>query len=295
MAESPIITVAFPIYNPGKHLFTAISSILSQTFEDFEVLLIDDGSDEDITNKLRTIEDRRIRIIKHNKNKGLAYRLNEAVTLAQGKYIARMDQDDISSPERFQVQYNYLEKNPEVDLVATRCITINEEDDIIGALKYTPDNVSLVSKPWQGFCLPHPTWMGKAKWFKANPYAQPDPYRCQDQELILRTYKKSNIKVIPQYLLAYRKESRKTYSSNAAKTAYAVYLFQIRYFWAAKERVNILLCTGVLATKTIRNIVNPVISLISKKMSNQQRADNCIEHKEQKKWQSIIYKTKRCN
>ena len=58
-----------------------------------------------------------------------------------------MDQDDISSPERFQVQYNYLEKNPEVDLVATRCITINEEDDIIGALKYTPDNVSLVSKP----------------------------------------------------------------------------------------------------------------------------------------------------
>ena len=72
-------------------------------------------------------------------------------------------------------------------------------------------------------------------------------------------------------------------------------MFQIRYFWAAKERVNILLCTGVLATKTIRNIVNPVISLISKKISNKHRADSCIEHKLQKKWESIIYQTKRYN
>lgn len=295
MAEPPIITVAFPVYNPGELVFTALNSILSQTFEDFEVLLIDDGSHENITRRLARIDDRRLRIIKHNENKGLAYRLNEAVALSQGKYIARMDHDDISSPNRLKVQYKFLQENPTVDLVASRCVTINENNELIGKLKCVPEGAPLNSRPWQGFYLPHPTWMGKASWFKANPYAQPAPYRCEDQELMLRTYKESNFAVIPQYLLAYRIESRKTYSSNSIKTASAVYLFQIKYFSAEKEWLNLLLCTSVFAIKLVKNIIAPAIIAISKSINYKLRAKNALDCELSEHWESIISKLNKIN
>jgi len=230
MSMSPEISIAFPIYNPGRHLVKALNSILSQSFTNFEILLIDDGSRQNPFNHLQLVRDSRVRLIRHEENRGLAFRLNEAILLSRGKYVARMDQDDVCLPNRLQCQYTFLEMHPTVDLVAARCVIIDEHDNITGRLPYLSNDSSVACRPWQGFYFPHPTWMGKTSWFRSNPYAQPDPYRCEDQELLLRTHEQSVFYLIPEYLVAYRIGQKKGYSNNAMKTALSVFSFQIRYF-----------------------------------------------------------------
>ena len=98
----PLITVAMPIYNAGEYLPDAVNSIIAQTYTNWELFIIDDGSTDNAINSVESINDARIKILNDGLNKGLAARLNQAIDLAKGQYFARMDQDDISMPERHQ-------------------------------------------------------------------------------------------------------------------------------------------------------------------------------------------------
>jgi len=116
------ISVIMPVYNGERYLVSAIQSILDQSFEDFEFLIIDDGSTDGspiITDKYEKI-DARIKVIRHAGNQGLISALNTGIQAAQGKYLARMDQDDISLPERFSRQVEHLEACPEVGILGCR-------------------------------------------------------------------------------------------------------------------------------------------------------------------------------
>lgn len=112
---SPVVSVLLPVFNGEKYLVQAIDSILSQTFCDFELLLLDDGSTDGSLKILRKYEmlDSRIRLTTRE-NRGLIATLNELLTQARGKYIARMDADDVALPGRFASQLNFLERNPSV-------------------------------------------------------------------------------------------------------------------------------------------------------------------------------------
>lgn len=200
----PLITVAMPIFNAGKYLRLAVLSIVKQTFTNWELLIIDDGSTDSALDSIANIKDDRIRILRDGENKGLAARLNEAVDLAQGQYFARMDQDDVSYPERFERQLQVLLHNNEVDLLAVRAITIAGNNEFTGILACSDLNERISAKPWRGFYLPHPTWMGKITWFRENHYANPGPFYSEDQELLLRTYEKSRFLMIMEPLFAYR-------------------------------------------------------------------------------------------
>ncbi len=117
---SELISVILPVYNGEKYLKEAIESILNQTYKDFEFIIINDGSTDkslDIIEKYKK-EDERIIVISRE-NKGLIATLNEGIEKAKGKYIARMDQDDISLPNRFEEQLKFLEKNPEIGVCGT--------------------------------------------------------------------------------------------------------------------------------------------------------------------------------
>lgn len=129
--EPPLVTVAMPVYNAGKYLRLAVLSIVRQTFTNWELLVIDDGSTDNALQDIADIDDARIRIFRDGGNRGLAARLNEAADMARGRYLARMDQDDVSYPERFARQLAALQNDPELDLVATRAITIDENDHAI--------------------------------------------------------------------------------------------------------------------------------------------------------------------
>ena len=116
----PEISVIMPVHNPNAEYFKeSVSSILNQSFSDFELLIIDDDSDISISELLSEFCDKRIRILRNKKNLGIASSLNYGITEAKGKYIARMDGDDISMPNRFQKQYSYMEKNPKISLCGT--------------------------------------------------------------------------------------------------------------------------------------------------------------------------------
>ncbi len=125
----PKVTVLMPVYNGEKYLREAIDSILNQTFTDFEFLIIDDGSTDSSIKIISSYPDSRIKLIKNDNNQGLVYSLNKGLYLAQGEYIARMDCDDISLPNRLQKQVDFLDNHPEITVLGSylEFIDINGE------------------------------------------------------------------------------------------------------------------------------------------------------------------------
>lgn len=119
VAVNPAVTVLLPVRNGAAHLPAALESILTQTFPDFELLVIDDGSTDATPEILRAVQDSRLRVITHPQNIGLVPALNRGLELARGEFIARQDHDDISLPERLRKQVEYLRGHPECVLVGT--------------------------------------------------------------------------------------------------------------------------------------------------------------------------------
>lgn len=241
--ELPLVTVAMPVYNAGKYLRLAVLSIVKQTFTSWELLIIDDGSTDDALKSIEDINDARIRIFRDGKNKGLAARLNECIDLARGKYLARMDQDDVSYPERFAHQVNALKIDPLMDLVSVRALAIGSDEEAISIFPYVGSHKEICAKPWVGFYLPHPTWMGKISWFRKYRYMLPGPYYSEDMDLLLRSYRNSRFGMLPDVLFAYRVRRDIVWVKqlNARKAVLGV---QLRNFFRAKQWLYI--CLAVL-------------------------------------------------
>lgn len=112
----PKITVLMPVHNSEKHLVVAMRSILNQTFRDFEFLILDDGSVDDSAEIVKTFADNRVRLLHNGQRLGVAATLNKGLELAGNEYVARMDADDISEPDRLMRQLEFMEKLPEVGI-----------------------------------------------------------------------------------------------------------------------------------------------------------------------------------
>ena len=117
--EIPLVSVLFPVYNGAYYLEESIQSILDQTYDNFEIIIIDDGSSDDSTSVIQNFSDSRIRFYKNETNQGLAATLNRAINLSKGYYLARQDQDDFSLPQRFEKQVGFLESHPDYGIVGT--------------------------------------------------------------------------------------------------------------------------------------------------------------------------------
>ena len=113
------ISVIMPAYNAGKYIEQAIESILKQSFNDFEFLIINDASNDQTKTKILSFRDKRIKYIENKNRLGLTRSLNLGLNIAKGKYIARMDADDISLKDRLKTQFNYLENNKDIVLIGT--------------------------------------------------------------------------------------------------------------------------------------------------------------------------------
>lgn len=129
--DTPEISVIMPVYNGEKYLNDAIKSILNQTFNDFEFIIINDGSTDKTLEIIQSFADPRIKLI-NQENKGIIHSLNKGISESRGKYIARMDADDISLPERLEKQYKFLENNPEYGIIGSTYFTMNQDGAISG-------------------------------------------------------------------------------------------------------------------------------------------------------------------
>ena len=239
-----MVTVALSVLNGGHLLESAVRSILNQSWSDWELLLIDDGSTDGVIDSLPFLNDPRIFVVRDGCNRGLSSRLNQAVAMARGKYFARMDHDDISHPKRFARQIEFLEGNPHVDLLATQCLIMDEQERLIGVLPNAIIHADICRRPWQGFYMAHPSWMGKTSWFLDNPYLDPAPYCCEDQELLLRAHYSSCYHTHPERLLAYRIRSHTPWRKQF-RTRIAMGKMQFDHFLAQGNWVSALLSLSI--------------------------------------------------
>lgn len=115
----PRVTVLMPIFNPGQYLGEAIESILTQTFRDFDLLIINDGSTDRSADIVKKYADKRIKFVNNRKHRGLVSVLNQGLSLIHSEYLVRMDGDDISLPSRIKKQVNFMDTHPEIDICGT--------------------------------------------------------------------------------------------------------------------------------------------------------------------------------
>lgn len=190
-----LVTIAIPIYNGAPYLRDAIHSVLNQSYKEWRLLLIDDGSTDDSLSIMREFEalDARIRVISDGQNRGLVARLNESVALTETKYYARMDADDIMYITRIEEELCFLEAHPEIDVVGTSIMTIDNKNNIVGSDLHQGSVDRFI----------HPSIMGRSEWFKANPYSD-WAVRAEDFELWCRTSTRSRFWALDKPLLFYR-------------------------------------------------------------------------------------------
>jgi glycosyltransferase involved in cell wall biosynthesis len=200
----PEVSVLLPVRDGARTLALAMVSVLEQSFSDFELLLLDDGSVDASPDIALRFGDPRVRLLRDGRKLGLAARLNQGIDLATGRYIARMDADDVCFPDRLARQVTRLDTENSLDLVACRVLDFDDSGSATGLRPYRLSHEALCAQPWNGFYLVHPSWMGRTDWFRRYRYRTPELVRAQDQELLLRAYPYSRFAVLDEILLGYR-------------------------------------------------------------------------------------------
>ena len=207
--NSVMVSVIMSVYNAEKYLDLAIESILNQSFRDFEFIIIEDCSTD---GSLKILEDYaekapRIKLIKKEKNKGFigfVENLNIGLKEAKGKYIARMDADDIAFPDRLQKQYDFLGKNPNIFLIGTSAELIDENGDKIknGVFNAETNINTLKNKNLINNNVYHPTIMFRNE---QGLFYRDKMQGCEDYDFYLRLYSSGKkISNLPDILLKYR-------------------------------------------------------------------------------------------
>lgn len=202
---SPLVTIGIPFYNNEDCLLDSIRSIFAQTFEDWELLLVDDGSSDNSLKLAESINDKRVKVLSDGRNLALATRLNQIASLAEGKYVARMDADDMASPERIEKQIEFLEKNTEITGVGTGAYIIDNEMNPVGQRVPPADHDEIFANIYRGIRMIHPSFMTTKSWYLNHLYDQ-TLLRCQDQELWLRSRNDSCFANITELLMLYREQ-----------------------------------------------------------------------------------------
>lgn len=208
VSPEPLVTVLMSVYNGEAFVAKSVESIVKQTYGDFEFIIIDDGSTDNTPKILKkyTEQDKRIRIIKQ-KNQGLTRSLNRGASLAQGMFIARLDADDISMPERLERQVRYLVDNPDVVVVGSCAGPISGEDTVFNLVKDgIREGAVRVDISMQNF-LPHSSAMFRKDIFeKCRGYDESFKV-SQDFDLWNRMSRFGNVDVLNEILVKRRTDS----------------------------------------------------------------------------------------
>lgn len=184
-----MISVIMSTYKEDERLLReSIESILNQTYRDFEYIIILDYPDNDVHKSVieeYAFKDNRIHFYINEKNMGLTDSLNRGLSLCHGEYIARMDADDISLPNRLERQMKYLEKN-HYDLIGGITEMINENGSLLYSIKSVPTDPKKINKALRySQCIAHPTWLGRKEVFEKNAGYRHMPL-CEDYDFTLR-------------------------------------------------------------------------------------------------------------
>lgn len=227
------ITVLMPVYNSALYLREAIDSILSQTFCDFEFIIINDGSTDNSLEVIKTYKDSRIVVIDNEVNEGIIRSRNKGLKLAKGKYIVNMDSDDISDLTRLEKQFNYLEQHPEITLLASRLVLVNQNNEETGV--WPEDYFCITEQQIKETlpainCIGQPTIMMRSAPVKKVGYNTRFEYN-EDWGLWLTLLSQGHrIAKLPEVLLRYRQHPKSvTTTSNTLGVEKKILTFKYNY------------------------------------------------------------------
>lgn len=207
MKYPPLVSVLMPVYNGEAYIRETMDSILSQSFREFEFIIVNDGSTDDTEPILQGYTDNRIRYVRNSVNKGLIASLNTGLQLARGEYVARIDADDIADRDRLRMQLEFLLKHPDHGLCGTYYKVIDEAGRVVEEVKLpsTPEEASTFLAFGNCFC--HSSIMIRASLLRELRYR--DAYEvCEDYDLWYRAAQKSKVSNLPVFATKYRIHGR---------------------------------------------------------------------------------------
>ena len=224
---NPTFSVGISFKNPGPHFRMALQSVFAQTCNDWELILMDDGSTDDSLPLAKSLTDPRVRVFSDGTSRNLNVRLNEMVRLSRGKYFVRMDADDVMHPERLERQFEVLRCSGSNTVVGSAAYSIDSNSNIIGLRRGA-------ARQQTGFdarySFIHPTVAASVDWFRRNPYSQSAVYsRAEDAELWCRTSHSSEFVTITEPLLYYREAGLGSFPSYINSKTGLLHLLCERY------------------------------------------------------------------
>lgn len=202
--QNPLVTVFIPVYNCEDYIGECLDSILGQTYENIEVLLVNDGSTDRSVEVINAYSDPRIRLIENEKNMGIPYTRNVGLEEAKGQYMAIMDSDDIAMPNRVEKQVKFMEQNPDIDAVGTYYIKfIGNKTQKITTKFTSPEEVKAMLLFFDP--IANPSSMVRLESLKKyNLKYNPDHFVSQDYGLWAQLSKYGKLAIMPEFLLKYR-------------------------------------------------------------------------------------------
>ncbi|HVF67307.1 MAG TPA: glycosyltransferase [Pyrinomonadaceae bacterium] len=201
-AINPRVSVLLPVYQGERYLREAVDSILNQTFNDFEFIIIDDASTDGSAEIIGSYGDPRIRFVRNDANLGLTATLNAGLELARGEYVARMDQDDVSLPERLSRQVAFMDSRPELAASGTWAKEIDEGGNVTGERRMTVGE-QMEYGYWWPCPIIHPSAFIRRSLLGGIRY-EPDVGHAADYDLWLALKKNHALDNLPEFLILYR-------------------------------------------------------------------------------------------
>jgi glycosyltransferase involved in cell wall biosynthesis len=202
--QNPDISVVIPVYNGEAFLDETVQAVLDQTFKNFELILVNDGSTDHSWEMMKKYakKDKRVILLKNPQNMGPIHTRNNGIRIARGKYLAILDADDVCLPRRFEIQYNYLETHPKIFMVGGSAIVINEKGDKVGVfLRYNnPDKIA--KKMAKLNCMIHTSIMYRNE---KGLFYRPRFLVSDDYDFMLRAISSGKkVTNLPVFLIKYR-------------------------------------------------------------------------------------------
>jgi len=206
MTRAPAVSVIVTVLNGGEFLPIAVDSILGQTFPDFELIVVDDGSTDDTPGQLKAVEDRRLRVIRNPKNLGLPGARNVGIEAVSGAYCAFLDHDDVALPSRLQRQFEFLQSNPAVGLVGSAVETIDAAGTKLATIvmPQTPLDIR-----WMGLLdcpMRQSTLMGRTELVKRHLY-DTKFLSYSDWDFVMRVSRETEVRNLSETLVHYRRHN----------------------------------------------------------------------------------------
>jgi glycosyltransferase involved in cell wall biosynthesis len=220
----PLITVLMPVYNSAKHLSKAIDSVLSQTFQAFEFVIIDDGSSDESEQIINSYSDSRIRFFQNKENRGISATLNRGIELANTEWIARMDADDICFPERLASQYSFIQSHPDGSLFSCYVEVMSEDEEFVRVDRFKPSDYfyNLTFSFW----MYHPSLVYRRDAVKS--IGMYTVAYAEDYELVWQLSRRFKIYIQPEVLLRYRVSAQSLWQVTKKKEYREALIEQIR-------------------------------------------------------------------